>query len=961
MSKSSLYLIDGHSQIYRAYYAPFGNLTSPTGEPTRAIHVFVQMLLNLLRDRKPTYLAVALDVSDETVFRVDIDPTYKAHRDPPPEDLPPQIDRIIAIVSAMGIPILRKNGFEADDLLATLAARHAGPDMDVFFVSRDKDLDQLLNDHIRLYDPAKDIEIDAAAVVAEKGYGPELAVEAQMLMGDSTDNVVGVHGVGPKKAAQLLQKYGSVAGIIAHADELTPKLRENILAFRDRMETVRQLVTLRRDVPIEFDLAIADTTRFNPAAAEPILRELGLNRLLERIGAARIGQPIAQAAPTQSDAPAPSRSKRTGRTPAAELFEDPNTTPNQSAPALPPATDSPPQRQAADTLFDMRPAQESTARYQLVDTEIALHELAKRLTRAGAFAFDTETTALNPSAAKLVGISVAWADGEAAYVPVLGVGRTLPLELVRSALGPIFADARIKKCGQNLKYDLTVLHGAGFEVNGVEFDSMIASFVLDSSRRSHGIDALAADLLGIRKIATHDLIGSGKNQTTFDQLPTDRVCEYAAEDADVAWRLRGALGVRLTDPELKRLFDDIEMPLVEVLARMEQAGVALDQPLLAKMSEDLAARMTTLEHAIHDAAGRPFNINSTQQLAEVLFDERKLPVIKRTKTLRSTDADVLEQLAERHDDPIPKLLLEYRELAKLKGTYIDSLPEMINPRTGRVHPSFHQTGAVTGRLSCSDPNLQNIPIRTELGAAIRRAFVPSDAESVLVKADYSQIELRVLAHFCKDENLIAAFREDRDIHAFVAAQLAGVPIEQVTKDQRARAKTVNFGIVYGQSAFGLARQTGMSQTEAKRFIEQYFARYPRIRAFLNECIAHAKKHGFVKTLLGRRRAISDIASRNPSARAAAERFAVNTVVQGTAADLIKLAMIRIDRRIREERRTSRMILQVHDELVFEVPKRALRAEADMIAGEMSAALALDVPIKVDVAAGPNWLDVSPIE
>ncbi len=959
MSKSSLYLIDGHSQIYRAYYAPFGNLTSPTGEPTRAIHVFVQMLLNLLRDRKPTYLAMVLDVSDETVFRVDIDPTYKAHRDPPPEDLPPQIDRIIAIVSAMGIPILRMNRFEADDLLATLAARHAGPELDVYFVSRDKDLDQLLNDYIRLYDPTKDLEIDAASIIAEKGFGPELAVEAQMLMGDSTDNVVGVHGVGPKKAAQLLQKYGSVAEIIAHANELTPKLRENILAFRERMETVRQLVTLRRDVPIEFDLATADTTRFNPAAAEPLLRELGLNRLIERIGATRAGQPTAQAAPTTSDATTPAR--REARKPNTGLFEESDSQLVDSSPPIMPSTAIPPISEAAGTLFDMLPAQPSSARYQLIDSEEALRELAQRLARAGAFAFDTETTALNPSAALLVGISVAWADGEAAYVPVLGVGRTLPVETVRGALGPIFADAKVKKCGQNLKYDLTVLHGAGFEVRGVEFDSMIASFVLDSTRRSHGIDALAADLLGIRKIATHELIGSGKSQTTFDQLPTDRVCEYAAEDADVAWQLRGVLGARLTDPELKRLFDDIEMPLVEVLARMEQAGVALDRPLLERMGDELAARMTTLEHAIHDAAGRPFNINSTQQLAEVLFDERKLPVIKRTKTLRSTDADVLEQLAEQHDDPIPKLLLEYRELTKLKGTYVDSLPEMVNPRTGRVHPSFHQTGAVTGRLSCSDPNLQNIPIRTELGAAIRRAFVPGDPDSVLVKADYSQIELRVLAHFCKDENLIAAFREDRDIHAFVAAQLAGVLIDQVTKDQRARAKTVNFGIVYGQSAFGLARQTGMSQTEAKAFIEQYFRRYPRIRSFLDECIAHAKKHGYVKTLLGRRRAITDIDSRNPNARAAAERFAVNTVVQGTAADLIKLAMIRIDRRIREERRPARMILQVHDELVFEVPRHALHAEAEMIVNEMSAALALDVPIKVDVAAGPNWLDVSSIE
>ncbi len=486
---------------------------------------------------------------------------------------------------------------------------------------------------------------------------------------------------------------------------------------------------------------------------------------------------------------------------------------------------------------------------------------------------------------------------------------------------------------------------------------MIASFVLDATRRSHGIDGLALDLLKYRKIATRELIGSGKKQKTFAELPTDVTCQYACEDADIAWRLCRKLESQLTDADLLKLYREVELPLLGVLAEMELRGVAIDTDLLAKLSGTMTDRLAELEHEIHKQAGRPFNINSTKQLAEVLFDERGLRVVKKTKTTRSTDAEVLATLAAETNDPIPTLVLEHRELAKLKGTYVDALPELVCDRTGRLHPSFHQTGAVTGRLSCSDPNLQNIPIRTELGAQIRRAFVPGDADSVLIKADYSQIELRVLAHFSEDPTLCAAFEEDRDIHAFVAAQLAGVSIDEVTKQQRGRAKTVNFGIVYGQSAFGLSRQTGMPMGEAKAFIERYFERYPRIRGFLDECVAHARRYGHVKTILGRRREIADINSRNQTARNAAERFAANTVIQGSAADLIKVAMVNIHRRIRRENRPSRMLIQVHDELVFETPKCAVAEESAMIAEEMSRAIPLRVPVKVDVAHGPNWLDL----
>ncbi len=952
MPGKSLYIIDGHAQIYRAYYAPFGNLSSPTGEPTRAVHVFTQMVLNLLRDRKPDYLVMTLDVDDRTTFRAKLEPSYKATRDESPEDLGPQISRIVSIVEAMNIPILQLIGYEADDLMATICRRLAGPGLDVFLVSRDKDLDQLLNDHVRMYDPGKDVVIDAASMCEAKGYGPNLAVEAQMLIGDSTDNIKGVTGVGPKKAAQLLQKYGSVAGILAHVDEQTPKLRENLLEFQSRMDTVRQLVTLRDDVEFEFDLSAADVSRFDPAGAVPVLRELGLSRLLERIGG---GKPPAGGARATEAPPAPIAPPRRA---ASGLFDEEEGL-KSAAPAEAQAAGPSPEGDLFGGLFET--IEQRNPNYVLIDAESALAEFAAELSKQRCFAFDTETTGLVPAASDLCGISIAFRPEHGVYIAIRGDGPTVSEEAARRHLGPIFANPDIKKCGQNLKYDAVALKTIGIEVAGIECDSMIASFVLEPERRSHGIDHLARELLRYQKIATTDLLGKGKSQTTFDRVPTARTCQYACEDADIAWRLCELFTSRMTEPELCALFRELEMPLVDVLAQMEHNGVALDTALLADISRHMADRLAGLEHEIHAAAGHPFNISSTQQLAEVLFDELKLRVVKRTRTLRSTDAEVLETLANESDHPLPKLVLDHRELSKLKGTYVDALPAMVNPRTGRVHPSFHQTGAITGRLSCSDPNLQNIPIRTDVGAQIRRAFIPGIEDYVLIKADYSQIELRILAHFSGDETLCRAFADDQDIHAFVAAQLAGIPVESVSKEQRSRAKTVNFGIIYGQSAFGLARQTGMSQAEARDFIDRYFKRYPRIRAFLDGCIEHARTHGYVKTMLGRRRNIAEIHSRNQTARNAAERFACNTVIQGTAADMIKRAMVNIHRRILRESRPSRMLIQVHDELVFEAPKKSLKSEAAMIEEEMSQAMPLRVPVKVDVSAGPNWLDAQPVK
>ncbi|NLX15229.1 MAG: DNA polymerase I [Phycisphaerales bacterium] len=897
-----LFIIDGLSQIFRCYYAPFRQLTAPSGEPTRATYVFSNMLLQLIREHQPDYLAMAMDSDEGTVFRREIDPQYKANREPPPEDLIPQIHRILQIVATQGIPILARPGFEADDVLATLCQRLAEQEIDIIMVSRDKDLDQLLSERVRLFDPLKGELFGPEELHKKKGYGPEQAVEVQTLCGDSTDNIMGVKGVGPKKAAALIAKYGSAAAVIEHADELTPAMRQNVLAFAEHLDKTRQLVTLRRDVPLDFDLEACRFKGVDYAALKPIFAELDFRRLLDL---------AAEAAPDKPSAPI---TDGTGST--------------------------------------------SDRRYILVDNETLFADFLDQLRKQKIFAMDTETTSLRPAEARLVGMSFSWKAHEGYYLPLAGVGNCLPFEPTLDALRPILADATVAKVGQNIKYDLAVLAHHGVPVAGVRFDCMIASFVLDSTRRSHGMDALARELLGVTPIPITDLIGKGKNQISFDSVSTDRAAEYAAEDADITWRLYQELSRQLEGSDLEPLFRETEMPLVEVLTSMEVSGVKLDTAVLARMSRELADRLSDLTRQIHEHVGHSFNIDSTKALSVVLFDELKLPIIKKTATGagKSTDAETLEALAWQTNHPVPALVKEYRELAKLKNTYIDTLPQMISRRTGRIHASFNQTAAVTGRLSSSEPNLQNIPIRTELGREIRRAFVAADADHVLLTADYSQIELRVLAHFSQDRVLKQAFVEDRDIHQFVAAQVFGVPLEEVTREQRGRAKAVNFGIIYGQSAFGLSRTTGMPVGEAQNFINMYFLRYPGIRLFMDQVIDEAKRKGYVQTILGRRRAIADLHSRNRNARQLAERMAVNTVIQGSAADLIKRAMISIHRRIIQEGRPIAMLIQVHDELVFDTPRAGVEEQADFVRHEMCNALPLDVPVKVDLAWGDNWLE-----
>jgi DNA polymerase-1 len=906
----SFYIIDGHAQIYRSYYAPFRPLNSPSGEPTRATYVFCSTLFNLLRERHPDYLAMALDVSDETVFRCDIYPEYKAQRDPPPEDLPPQAERIIEIVQAMGIPILRREGFEADDLMATLVERLADEPLDIFLVSKDKDLEQLIGDHVCLLDVGKGTVIDRAFLLENKGYAPEQVIDVQTLAGDSVDNIPGVAGVGVKTAAKLINQYGSADAVLAAADQLTPKQSQNVKAFAAQLPISRQLVTLRRDVPFEFSLEAARFDGVNVDAVAPIFESLGFNRLMEQLESFRSATAVSA-----------------------------NAVPAEAA--------------SADTPAE----QPAGAEYVLVDTPEKLAALGAALGGVRALAIDTETTSLNPVAARLVGISLGWEAGRAYYIPVrASVGDVLPLDDVRATLAPLLEDPQIAKVGQNIKYDAIVLRQAGIRLAGIRFDTMIASFVLDPLRRSHGLDALAQELLGHRMIPISDLIGKGKNQIGIDEVDPAQVCEYAGEDAEVTWRLYEKLAPAIEQSPTRNLFAETEMPLVAVLAEMEHNGVALDVELLATMSDELAERMVTLAGELHAAAGHEFNIESPKQLGVVLYDEQQLPVLKKTRTARSTDAETLQKLAEQTDHVIPRLMLEYRELSKLKGTYLDTLPQMVCAETGRVHAGFHQTGAITGRLSSSDPNLQNIPVRTEIGRRIRGAFVAGDDDHRLLVADYSQIELRILAEFSGDAALLDAFHAGQDIHAAVAAQVNGVAPDAVTGAQRSAAKAVNFGIIYGQTAFGLARGLGISRSAAQDFIDRYHARFPQIKAYMDAVIERVRKHGYAETILGRRRPIDQLHSRNRQQVALGERLAVNTVIQGSAADLIKRAMIDLHTDIESRGLATRMLIQVHDELVFEVRRQDVDEHTTWIRERMTTALPLNVPIVVDIGVGRSWLD-----
>jgi DNA polymerase-1 len=936
----SFYIIDGHAQIYRAYFAPFRDLTAPDGEPTKATFVFTQMLLNLVATRKPDYLAMVIDAAgDEGVFRKQIDPNYKATRKPRPDDFGPQESRILQICRDAGLPIYFVPAYEADDVLATMAKRLGGQGYETFLVSKDKDLRQVLDEHTRMYDVHTDEVTDAATMEAKLGYTPAEAIDVQTLMGDAIDNVPGVPGVGEKTAVKLVKKYGSAAAVLDHLDELTPKLREGFIAFREKMDVTRRLVTLHTDVTVDFNPDDCRFTGLNTDALRSHLTHLGFTSLLKRLGDGSV--PLAGPRVTAGLLP----SFQTDL--FGQAIAEPKAKPLPADDTVPPPEGAP-----CDSA--------ANCKYHLVATAEQFEAFLAELKQQTRFAFDTETDDLGAMRSNLIGMSFSWAKASGYYVPVKGPegSQHLSADVVLPAIKPILEDAAVHKVGHNIKYDLLVMRNVGITVRGVALDSMIAAFLLDSSRMQYGMDRLAMDLINFRKVATEELLGRGKTLTSMDKVELARVAAYASEDADVTLRLADLLDGRLSEfADLRSLADDLETPLIDVLAEMEFNGVAVDANVLREQSGVLATRIDALRGKIADAAGGfQFNPDSPKQLAEVLFEKLKLPTGKRTKTGYSTDVQVLERLAERH--PVPRLILDYRTLMKLKNTYLDNLTDEVNPRTGRIHGHFNQTGAGTGRLSMSDPNLQNIPIRTDEGRRIRLAFVPGDRDrNVLLGVDYSQIELRLLAHFTQEPALLRAFAADEDVHRTVAAEVFGVPLEQVTRDQRAQAKTVNFGIIYGVSAFGLSsRIEGLSYAAATELIATYHARFPGIQGFFKKCVADAQASGYVQTILGRRRPIPDIHSGVIARRNYAERAAINSVVQGSAADLIKRAMVNLYRRMRREQMQSKLLLQVHDELVFETPEAVVEAEATIIQQEMAGAMSLSVPLKAEAGWGKNWAE-----
>jgi DNA polymerase-1 len=905
-----LYIIDGHAHIYAAYFARMSPLTSPSGEPTKATYIFTAAVLGLIQRLKPDMLAVALD-SKAPTFRREIYTEYKANRPPMPDDMPAQIDRIEQILEAMNIPILRLDGFEADDIIGTLAKKAAKKGVETYICTKDKDMYQLVDENTYIFDMKKGEVLDDDTLFEKYKIHPKDFIDVLALQGDSSDNVPGVPLIGEMNAVKMIQQYGSLDKLYEHADEIKGKRGENLRNFKEQAYLSKELVTIDCKVPLKIDYKALALEKFNEPELAQIFTELGFTRLLTQLG-------LSPTSDTQQ------------------------TTPRVSSIELPASGI---ENRASTVDHD----------YQLIDTQKKFDTFLARLKKQKLFAIDTETTSLNAMRADLVGISISWQPHKAFYLPIKAPMGTKHLDLaaVRKKLAPILADESFKKIGQNIKYDLHILKNAGLPVKGIHFDTMVASYCLDPGR-SHSMDNMALDFLNYECIPISSLIGKGKNQLTFDMVDTAPACEYAAEDADITFQLYTYLKACLKrEPLLEKLFEDVEMPLVSVLAAMEHNGVSLDTALLRKMSGEITKALETLTDTIYEHAGQTFNIDSPKQLSGILFDNLGLTPIRIGKTGRSTDAAVLEQL--RHEHPVIEPILQYRMLTKLQSTYVDKLGSLINPRTDRVHASFNQTVTATGRLSSSDPNLQNIPIRTELGRKVRSAFIPKEKRDCILSADYSQIELRLLAHFSKDKALTTAFAEDRDIHRFVGSQIFEVPLEEVTDEMRSRCKAVNFGIIYGQGAFGLSRSIGISQAEAKKFIEDYFTRYSSIRNFMDECVEKTKQAGYAETILHRRRTIPNLAGKNTNKRAQARRLAVNTVVQGSAADLIKVAMISIQRKIEHEDLPVKLILQVHDELVFELPAGEAEEHAKWIEKEMAGAIKLDVPLKVDIGFGPTWL------
>lgn len=930
-----LLLIDGHSLAFRAYHALPVTMATRSGEPTNATFGFFSMLLNTLREQQPDYVAVAFDVG--RTFRHEQFADYKGTRERMPDDLRLQVTRIQEIVQALNMPIFTREGYEADDVLGTLARQAEAQGVDTTIVTGDRDIVQVVSDHTSVLTSGRkfsDTIIYTPETVRERwGLAPQQLIDLKALLGDTSDNVPGVKGVGEKGATDLIQTYGSVDGVYQHLDQITAKrTREALQAGRESAYLSRRLVTIVTDVPgIVLDLAACRVQDYDQEKVTELFRQLEFRTLVDRLPPSARALPPAPAAPDGQLA----------------LFGA------QEAGGAAPAK-----------------AAEQPSPYAVIDHEAALETLVQTLQAAPLIAFDTETTSTNAQQAELVGIALAWGEGQSAYVPVghkapVDNGAPLaqlPLDRVIGALQPALEDTAREKAAHNAEYDLTMLARYGIRVAGPLFDTMIAQWLIDPGSRGLGLKNVAWQRLGVEMTPISELIGTGKNQITMDAVPIAAAARYAAADTDMTWRLVPLLRQELDDLALTKLFRDLEMPLTPVLVEMQMAGILLDAPFLQQMSKELRRRLLEIEQEIYRLVGYVFNINSTQQLSDVLFGSLGLPTqgLKKTQSGHySTAAGVLEDFKGLH--PVIDLILEQRQISKLVSTYVDALPAQVNPRTGRLHTSFNQGGSETGRISSNNPNLQNIPVRSELGREIRRAFVAAPGTKLLA-ADYTQVELRVLAHISQDAAMLAAFRAGVDIHKATAATIYGVPLEQVTSEQRSIAKMVNFATSYGVSAFGLASRTSLNRGEAQAFLDAYFQTYPGIRRYVDETIAKAKEQGYVETLLGRRRYFPILKNRSGSApdRQQAERAAINHPIQGTAADIIKIAMVRLHAALREQGLRSRMLLQVHDELVLEVPDGELAAAAALVCEVMEGAFELDSGLTVDVEAGPNWFEMEKV-
>jgi len=883
MSKKRLFLIDGNSFCYRAYYA-IRPLTNSKGQATNAIYGFNTMLAKIIKDNSPDMLAVAFDLKGPT-FRHKKYEEYKIHRKPMPDDLVSQIPYIKTLVAAHNIPIYEMEGYEADDVLATIAKKAEAHDIDTFIVTGDKDALQLVNSHIKVCSTHKEgLIYDADKVEEVYGVGPDKMIDIMGLMGDATDNIPGIKGIGEKTAVELIREFGSLEALLKNTDKIKSESRRKLIEENKEIAVLsKELSVLDTKVPLKVEFKDLELKAPDSAKLLELYRELEFKSLLKNVA----------------------------------------------------------------------PKEKLDSEYELIDNDKKFDKLVEELKAVKEFAFDVETTSEDPMLAKLVGVSFSWKTGRAYYVPM---NKYFTAEDVLKALKHLFEDKHIKKIGQNIKYEYIVLSIYGVKLRGIAFDTMVASYVLNPSKFNHNLEDISFEYLN-HKMTTpiEELIGKGKKAITMDKVDVDKVSAYCCEDSDVTYRLKGILEKEISKIGLDDLFYKVEIPLIEVLAVMEINGVTIDKDYLQELSKEMDKKLQKLTKHIHDIAGEEFNINSPKQLSKILFEKLKLPIVKKTKTGVSTDEEVLRKLASKHN--LPKSLLEFRELSKLKSTYIDNLPALINPQTGRVHTSFNQTVTATGRLSSSEPNLQNIPIKTDEGKKIRKAFISSSKNNVLLSADYSQIELRVLAHLSGDKHLIKAFKEGLDIHAFTASLVAGVKEKDVTPQMRNMAKTVNFGIVYGMSPYGLSQSLGIEVDKAKEFIDAYFERYPDVKTYIDRLIADARKNGYVTTILGRVRYIPEINSQDARMRQFAERTATNTPIQGSAADVIKVAMISVQENLEKHGFKAAMTLQVHDELVLDVPKDEIDKVYKVVKSGMEDVIKLSVPVEAHIEIGKNWLEM----